>query len=162
MIFWRRINQFKHSIEDLEDQDRPGTPITITKPLLRHRTSRPNNNSLTMIPIFLYINFKHKHRYPMAPPKESFKIIFIFENSWATNPLDILETSWPQAIKSSWVSVGESPKQSSTEANLNLNAWLPSTSKSIAPPLTYCVDKGKTINVQTYIEDCLKPVVSAI
>ena len=110
MIFWRRINQFKHSIEDPEDQDRPGTPITITKPLLHHRTSRPNNNSLTMIPIFLYINFKHKHRYPMAPPKESFKIIFIFENSWATNPLNILETSWPQAIKSSWVSVEESSK----------------------------------------------------
>ena len=34
--------------------------------------------------------------------------------------------------------------------------------KLTGPLLIYCLDKGKTISAQTYIEDFLKPIVSAI
>lgn len=63
---------------------------------------------------------------------------------------------------SSWVGVGESPRTVVRRSQFEPKCMVTIMFKSTGPLLVHCLDKGKTMSAQTYIEDCLKPVVCAI
>ena len=62
----------------------------------------------------------------------------------------------------SWVGVEESPRTVVRRGQFEPKCMLTVMFKSTGPLLIHCLDKGETISAQSYIEYCLKPVVSAI